>query len=314
MSSITRSAAPDVSDADQARPSKESEAVREMWLGLTANRVRGVQPDLESWGDLTAEPRGVDYVETDAAGRPAMWVVPSGCAEDRVLLCIHGGGFISGSIYTHRKLFAHLAKAVGGRALLFDYRLAPAHTHPAPLDDATAVYQWLLEQHEVDAAHVAFAGDSSGGELSVTTQLRARELGLPLPAATLLMSPWLDMTQSGATYQSNWAKDAFFYKEVVDGLAATFLGPDGDPKDPLASPLFAELNGLPPLFIQVGGDETLLDDSRSFTEHARTAGVEVRLDVFPGQQHTFQMAAGRARESDDAIRRLADWVRPRLGL
>ncbi|HTX09757.1 MAG TPA: alpha/beta hydrolase [Solirubrobacteraceae bacterium] len=290
-----------------------TEAVMELYLQWTASRIRGNQNDTESWGDLTAEPRGVDYTETQAVGLPALWAVPKDCAEDRVLLCMHGGGFIGGSIYSHRKLFAHLAKAARARALVFEYRLAPEHIHPAPLDDALTAYRWLLDQG-IDPAHVAFAGDSSGGGLALTTQLRAREVGLPLPAAALLISPWVDMQQSGESYKSNWASDAFFYKELVDGLASMFLGPDGNATDPLASPLYADLTGLAPMSIQVGGDETLLDDSRSLADRACAAGVEVELAIFPGQQHTFQMTAGRAAEADEAIRALAAWVRPKLGL
>jgi monoterpene epsilon-lactone hydrolase len=289
------------------------EAVRDMYLEWTANRMRGVQNDPESWGDLTAEPREVDYVETRAGGRPAMWAVPHGCADDRVLLCMHGGGFVGGSIYSHRKLFAHLAKAAGTRALVLEYRLAPEHTHPAQVDDATAAYRWVLSQG-IEPTHVAFVGDSSGGGLALTAQLRARDQGLPLPAAALLISPWVDMEQSGDSYRSNWATDAFFYKELVDGLAATFLGSAGDPRDPLASPLYGDLAGVAPMSIQVGADETLLDDSRRLAERARSAGVEVELAIFPGQQHTFQMAAGRAAQADQAIRALAAWVRPKLGL
>jgi epsilon-lactone hydrolase len=130
----------------------------------------------------------------------------------------------------------------------------------------------------------------------------------------LLISPWVDMEQSGDSYRSNWATEAFFYKELVDGLAATFLGSAGDPRDPLASPLYGDLGGLAPMSIQVGADETLLDDSRRLAERARSAGVEVELAIFPGQQHTFQMAAGRAVEADRASRELAAWVRPKLRL
>jgi epsilon-lactone hydrolase len=290
-----------------------TEPVRELYLEWTANRIRSIQSDPEAWGDLTAEPRGVDYIEVRAGGVPAMWAVPQDCQEDRVLLCMHGGGFVGGSIYTHRKLFAHLAKAAGTRALLLDYRLAPEHVHPAPLEDATAAYQWLLEQG-IEPTHVAFAGDSSGGGLALTAQLHARDLDLPLPAAALLISPWVDMEQSGESYRSNWATEAFFYKELVDGLAALFLGPAGDPRDPLASPLYSDLTGLAPMSIQVGGAETLLDDSRMLAERAHAAGVEVEFTIFPGEQHTFQMAAGRADEADEAIGQLAAWARPRLGL
>src|SRR5512133_3665555 len=211
--------------------SKESGAVRELYLGWTAARIKGEPQDNERWGDLTAEPREVDYIETEAGGLPAMWAIPKGCSEDRVLLCMHGGGFVGGSIYTHRKLFGHIAKAVGARALSFDYRLAPDHTHPAQVDDATAVYRWLLEQR-IEPAHVAFTGDSSGGGLTITAQLRAREQGLPLPAAAMPFSPWFDMELTGASYESNRDKDAFFSKEVVPGLVDMFLGERGSPRDP----------------------------------------------------------------------------------
>jgi acetyl esterase/lipase len=294
-------------------PSVESGAVRDLYVSWTEARLKGEQHDDEAWGDLTAEPRGVDYIETEADGLPAMWLVPKGCAEDRVLLCMHGGGFVGGSMYSHRKLFAHLAKATGVRALVFDYRLTPQHIHPAQVDDAIAAYRWLLEQG-VTADHMAFTGDSSGGGLAITTQLRARELGLPLPAAAMPLSPWFDMELTGASYESNRDKDAFFYKEVVRELVNMFLGEGGNPRDPLANAFYADLKGLPPIYVQVGGDETLLDDSRRFAELAGNAGIEVQLEIFPEQQHTFQMAAGRAPEADKAIRKLAEWVRPQLGV
>jgi len=292
--------------------SKQSEAVKRHWA--TARRTAALpedeRPDSESWGDLTAEPGGVDYVETEAAGLPAMWVTPKGAAEDRVLLCLHGGGFVSGSMYSHRKMFGHLAKAVGARALVFDYHLAPEHRHPTQVNEAAAVHQWLLEQG-VRAEHVAFAGDSAGGGLAITVQLRARQLGLPLPAAAMVFSPWVDMEVVGESYETNRDRDAFFSTDVVRALVDLFAD---DPRDPLANALYGDVTGLGPIYIQTGGDEVLLDDATALEAHARKAGVEVRLDVYPEMQHTFQMAAGRAPEADDAIRRMGDWGRPRLGL
>ncbi|MCW2938750.1 MAG: Alpha/beta hydrolase fold-3 domain protein [Actinomycetia bacterium] len=300
--------------------SKQSEAVRDHWRSMTQaarahpNQTPGqVRERVERyWGELTAEPGGIDYLEIEVAGLPALWAVPKGSAEDRVLLCLHGGGFVSGSIYTHRKLFGHLAKAVGARALLTDYRQTPTHSHPAPLEDTTAAYRWLLDQG-IEAQHIALTGDSSGGGLSITTMLRARELGLPTAAALMLISPWVDMTVSSPTFESNRETEAFFYQEVVEALAGMFLA-GTDPKDPLASPLHADLTGLPPMYIQVGGHETMLGESLQLDENARKAGVDVRVEAFPGQLHTFQMAAGHAPESDDAIGKLAAWVRPKLGL
>jgi acetyl esterase/lipase len=297
---------------------KRSDAVKDYWRSMTeaSSPDEGAEEVRERverhWGGLTAEPGGVDYLEIEVAGPPALWAVPKGSAEDRVILGLHGGGFVSGSIYTHRKLFGHLAKAVGARALLTDYRQTPAYSHPAPLEDTTAAYRWLLDQG-VDAGHIAVAGDSSGGGLAVATMLRARELGLPTAAAVMLMSPWVDMTVGNPTYESNRETEEFFYKEVVAALANMFLG-GADPRDPLASPLYADLSGLPPTYIQVGGDETMLGESLQLEENARKAGVDVRIDVFPGRSHTFQMAAGHAPESDDAIGKLAAWVRPKLRL
>jgi len=296
-------------------PSKQSAAVRRHW---EASRLAMVQPgfdapDDESWGDLTAEPREVDYLETEAGGLPAMWAVPKHASTDRVLLCVHGGGFLGGSIYTHRKMFGHLAKAAGTRALLVSYRLLPEGVFPAPEDDVTNAYRWLLDQG-ISAGRIAFAGDSVGGWLAVTVQLRARELGLPLPAATLLMSPCVDMETTGRSYETNRDSDPFFKRDVVRGIIRGFLGEDTDARDPRANPLYADLSGLGPLYIQAGGDETLADDARLLYEHAAKAGVDARLDIVPDMLHTFQMAAGRAPEADDAIRELAGWVRPRLGL
>jgi acetyl esterase/lipase len=270
-------------------------------------------PDDESWGDLTAEPRGVDYLETEAGGLPAMWAVPKGASTDRVLMCIHGGGFVSGSIYTHRKMFGHLAKAAGARALLVSYHLLPEGVFPVPTDDVTRAYRWLLDQG-ISAGRIAFAGDSVGGWLAVTVQLRARERGLPLPAAALLISPCVDMETTGESYETNQDSDPFFKLEVVRGIIGGFLGEGTDPRDPRANPLYADLSDLGPVCIQAGGDETLADDARLLDSRARKAGVDVRLDIFPGMLHTFQMAAGRAPEADDAIREMAGWVRPRLGL
>lgn len=294
-------------------PSKQSEAVEEHWRRSTRARQSGAELDDEAWGDLTAEPRGVDYIETDEPnGLPGMWAIPKDAADDRVLLCIHGGGFVSGSIYTHRKLFGHLAKAVGARSLLVHYRFAPEHPHPAQVDETTAAYRWLLDQG-VSPRRIALAGDSSGGGLAITTQLRAREQGLPLPAAAILISPWVDLELTGQTYESNRDKDAFFYREVVQELADLFLA-GGSPRDPLANPLYADLTELGPVHVQVGGDETLLDDARYLAEHADKVDVEVELDIVADMQHTFQMAAGRAPEADAAIHRLAEWARPKLGL
>ena len=264
------------------------------------------------WTPLSGEPGGVDYLEVDAGGIRAMWVRPKGAADDRVIFYAHGGGFVSGSIYTHRKMVGHLAKAAGCRALLFEYPYAHAQKHPAQLNAAVAAYRWLLAEG-IAPMHIAAAGDSAGAILTFGLLQQARNNRMPLPAAVMILSGWLDLALSAPSFETNREKDAFFTRDVVEWLASNFLG-DGDPRDPLASPLYAELKGFPPIFLQAGGDEALVDESRMFAERAGQAGVEVRLDVFPDMLHSFQMMAGRAPEADDAIQRLADWVQAKLGI
>jgi monoterpene epsilon-lactone hydrolase len=264
------------------------------------------------WPTLTAEPRGVDYIEVSAGGVPAMWIVPKAAAEDRVVFYAHGGGFVSGSMYTHRKMVGHLAKAIGCRALIFDYPYAHQQKYPAQLDATVRCYRWLLNEN-VRPERIAAAGDSSGAILVFGLLQRARREGFPLPAAAMILSGWLDMALTGASYETNRDKDLFFNRVGGEWLVTQFLG-EGDRRDPLVSALYADLKGFPPIFLQAGSDETLVDESRMFAERAKAAGVEVRLDVFDGMLHTFQMMAGAAPEADDAIRRFAQWVRPRLGL
>jgi monoterpene epsilon-lactone hydrolase len=206
-----------------------------------------------------------------------------------------------------------MAKATGCRALIVHYRRAPENVHPGPVDDMVRSYKWLLDQ-SIRPGHTALIGDSAGGALAVTTILRAREQGLPLPAATIPLSPWLDMEATGETFETNADKDLIVTRDMIRTMAGAFLGDGGNLQDPLANPLNADLKGLPPIYIQTGGDETLLDDSRKLADLARKSGVDVTLEIVPEMQHVFQFLAGTAPEGDAAISRLASWVRPKLGL
>jgi acetyl esterase/lipase len=170
-----------------------------------------------------------------------------------------------------------------------------------------------MAEQGIEPRHTIGAGDSAGAGLIIAAAMKLRDAGRPLPAAILSISGWHDLSASGLSYEANREKDAFFQKTTVDMLASQVLG-GADARHPFASPIFADLEGLPPIYLQAGEDETLLDDSRALADRAKTAGVEVRLEVFPGMLHSFQMMAGRAPEADDAIERFAQWVRPKLGL
>lgn len=186
------------------------------------------------------------------------------------------------------------------RVLAIDYRLAPAHLFPAPVEDALVAWRWLLDQRGAPA-RIAIAGDSAGGGLALSCMLAARAAGLPLPCAAYLMSPWTDMTASGATYDTRAARDPMHQRAMILGMAKGYLGKTGDACDPLASPLFAEFSGLPPLLIQCGGREVILDDSRVLADRARAAGVDVALDLYEDMIHVFQTYA----ELPDAEKALA---------
>ena len=302
-------------------PSKESAELAELYRSWVAAMTAKPDMKLEEirrlfshWGDVTADPTHVDYQEIEVEGIPAMWAIPHGAVYDRVLLCSHGGGYVVGSMYSHRKLFGHIAKAVGCRALIVDYRRSPENPHPGPVNDMVNAYRWLLECEGLKPQHIALTGDSAGGALALTTIAAAREKGLPLPVATIPMSPWAGMDLSGQTYDTNKERDALVSRDTTRNLGSLFIGEKGDPKDPLANPLYTDYSKFPPIYLTVGDAETLLDDSRRIAERAKKAGADVKIDIFPDMQHVFQFLAGTAPEADDAIKRMAEWVRPKLGL
>jgi epsilon-lactone hydrolase len=276
--------------------------------------LREIRDLFEHWGDVTGEPGGVDYIEGEAGGVACMWAYPKGGARDRVLLCMHGGGYALGSMYSHRKLYGHFAKAFGVSALIVNYRRAPEHLHPGPLDDVVSAYHWLLTDEKIAPEHIIFLGDSAGGALAISTMLRARERALPLPAAAISLAPYLDVEATGVSYEINADKDKLGSRAATLAFVSVFLGPDGNRKDPLANPLLADLKGLPPMLLQVGGDDVLLDDSKAFLVKAQASGVDVTLEIEPNMQHVYHFLAGALPEADAAIRRAAAWGRPKISL
>lgn len=225
-----------------------------------------------------------------AGGVDAEWIAADNAGNDRTILYFHGGGFRLGSIVSHRDLIARISAASGCRALAINYRLAPEHRFPAPVEDAVAAYRWLLDQG-IAPARVGFVGDSAGGNLVVAAMLSLRGQGLPQPAAGALMSPWTDLAATGDSYINRAGADPIHQRTMILSLAKAYLGEHGDPHDPLASPLYADLAGLPPLLIQVGDRETVRDDSIMLARTAEAAGVRVQLEVWDGMIHVFQMFA-----------------------
>jgi cytochrome P450/acetyl esterase/lipase len=266
----------------------------------------------EHIGDSTAEPTGVTFEDVDAGGVPAQWVTPDDAATNRALLYFHGGGYCYCSMRSHSRLVGHLAKAAGCRALNVDYRLAPEDPHPAALTDALAAYRWLLEQG-VEPSHIVVAGDSAGGGIAAALLLKARDEGVSLPAAGVLMSPWVDLAMTADSVTSRADVDVRQDPAGTRWCAGQFLAGQ-DPRDPYASPLYADLTGLPPLYIQAGDWDTLVDDSHRLANKARRCGVDVRLDVFPEMLHAHQIWAGNMPEADDAVARIGEYVGERLAL
>jgi epsilon-lactone hydrolase len=251
----------------------------------------------------------VDHV--GAPERPAEWLQPPGVRTDSAVLYLHGGGYVIGSPRSHRHLVAAIARAAGTAALLLDYRLAPEHPFPAALDDALAAYQWLLGRG-LSPQRIVVAGDSAGGGLTVATLLAARDRGLPRPAAGVCISPWVDLTCSGTTYATKAAVDPIVTRQAVNMMAQAYAGA-GDPKAPLVSPLYAELRGLPPLLVQVGSDEVLLDDALGLAERARSAAVDVTLEEWPAMIHVWHWFLPMLAEAERAVGVIGRFVRARVG-
>lgn len=220
------------------------------------------------------------------AGLPACAFDAAAGEAGRTLLYCHGGGFQIGSVRSHAGLMARLAAASGTRVVGFDYRLAPEHRYPAAPDDAFAVYRALVAAGDVP---LALAGDSAGGALALGTAIRARDAGLPLPKALVLLSPWLDLTMSGESYSALMEQDIFSRPEQLKAMARTYLGRDHAPAPPAASPVLGDLAGLPPILVHAGGADITLDDSHLLVRNAAAQGGRVDVEVFEGMCHHFQV-------------------------
>jgi epsilon-lactone hydrolase len=241
----------------------------------------------------------VTFETTTLGGVPARWSTTPGASKERVLFYLHGGGYLLGSSLAYRSLFSELARAMGARGVAIDYRLAPESPFPAAVDDAVSGYRALLSQG-IAPGSIAIAGDSAGGGLTVAMLVAARDAGLPMPAAAVAISPWVDMEGTGGSMSSKAADDPSLNREVILGMASAYLN-GASPRAPLASPLYANLAGLPPLLIQVGSSEVLLDDATRLAARAGEANVAVQLEVWPRMPHVWHGFASMLSEGRDAI-------------
>lgn len=221
-------------------------------------------------------------------GLDACWFTPANIVSHKPVLYCHGGGFQIGSIRSHASLMARLARATGLRILGFDYRLAPEHRAPHAADDGWMVYRWLIDQGDTP---LALAGDSAGGALALITALKAREARIALPQALVLLSPWLDLSLSGASYRDLADLDRFSKPEQLRAMARTYAGRGVDLTDPALSPVFASLEALPEILIHAGGDDITVDDSRLLAHRAKDTGTRVQVEIFDKMFHHFQVFA-----------------------
>jgi monoterpene epsilon-lactone hydrolase len=256
-------------------------------------------------------PEGTTVTPVDAGGIPAEWVVADAAAPDRRLLYLHGGGYVICSPATHRDLAGRISKAAGVAVLVLDYRLAPEHPYPAAVDDATAALRWMHDHGPTGPAPARatfVAGDSAGGGLTLATLLATRDAGGRMPNAAVTISAWTDLAATGASLRTRADVDPMVTAAVLSRMVKEYLQ-GGDPQQPLASPLYADLRGLPPLLMQVGDAEVLLDDTSRVADKATAAGVAVTVEVYPEMMHIFQLFAPVLPEGQQAIDRIGAFLK-----
>ena len=295
-------------------PSKELDAVLEMIRKRSAEVRKTTDDDRLSYERIMSVLPMDDDIQTErvgANGVPAEWIWAPESQEDRVILYLHGGGYLFGSARTHRVMLAHLARAAKARVLALDYRLAPEIPFPAPVEDSVSAYQWLLSKG-ISSEKMAFGGDSAGGGLVIAALVALRAVGEPMPAAGVCISAWTDMESTGPSMATNAETDPSVSKERLLRIAKVYL--DGkDPRAPLASPIHADLTGLPPLLLQVGSIEVLLDDSTLLKTRANEAGVPVEMEVWDDMPHVWHHYAPILPEARKAIGKIGDFVLQHTG-
>jgi acetyl esterase/lipase len=242
----------------------------------------------------------------DAGGVPAEWVVAPGAEDSRVIPYLHGGGYVTGSAATHRELASRISRAAHARVLVVDYRLAPEHPHPAALEDSIAAYRWILDAGQ-DPSSTVVVGDSAGAGLTLALLVSLRDVGHPLPSAAVCISPWANLAATAAELSPRSIRDRLVSLDSLIIRAALYSG-GADLRSPLISPLYADLSQLPPLLIQVGTAEVLLEDSREVADRVRATGGDVTVEEYQDMCHLFQQLAPGSPEASEAVTSIGRFV------
>jgi len=265
---------------------------------------------MDAMGEMGSLPTGCFHEPQTLGGVKCERVVPQGALAGRTILYLHGGGYTAGSPRSHRPMVARIAEAAKAVAVAADYRLGPEHRFPAAVEDAVAVYRTLLERG-TEPGQLVVAGDSAGGGLAMALALALKIEGLPQPAGFLAISPWVDLTQSGASYRTKADTDPMITKTGLDGAALAYLG-GLESSDPLASPVLGDFIGVAPVLIQTGSEEALLSDSITLADVLAHARVEVRLEVWPEMIHVFHAWGAALQAARRAIKVAGGWMDERF--
>jgi acetyl esterase/lipase len=272
---------------------------------LTVEQYHAQSAQGSKWMKPTA--KGVEIERVNINGLPAAWIRPVDAAKEKVILHLHGGGYVTGSIDSHLMMCIPMAKALQRTMLLPEYRLAPEHPFPAALDDALKAYRWLLSQG-IEPKDIVISGDSAGGGLALATALSLRDTHEPLPAALICMSPWADLTNAGKSHTTRAKSEPVLRTDVLN-VWARYYTAEANLTNPLVSPVHANLRGFPPLLIQVGSEEVLLDDSVTLAEKAKADGVDVTLKVWDGLWHVWPALGDLIPESRAAFNEMNEFLR-----
>jgi epsilon-lactone hydrolase len=274
-------------------------------------RVEASRKGLEVLASLVKLPKDVKIDHINIVGMGAEWISFPESESDKIVLYLHGGGYMEGSLTSHQDLAMRIGRAAKMKVLVIDYRLAPEHPFPAAVEDAVKSYNWLIESQKINPNKIVIAGDSAGGGLTLVTLIKLRDEKIPMPAAGICLSPWTDLALTGDSLIKNAKVDPFLKSYDLAFMAELYIG-DNDPKNPYISPLYADLHDLPPILLHVGTAEIIKDDSVRFAEKAKKAGVNVTLEVFDDMIHVFQAFSEWAPEGQEAIEKIGKYIQAKL--